>query len=168
MGVRPIAAVITLSLLVLPVYFWNLNDLGLFNTQESIRVSVAREMQRAGEWIVPLRRGEVYIAKPPMVYWCQIGLANLRGTAVGEFELRLNAALWGWLGVIATYFAARNMLGSRIGVTKPRLRIPAPGGSTPPSGVPLRSPSACCIHSPRGWVNSMSCWWPPSHLPSRG
>jgi len=115
LGVRPIAAVITLSLLVLPVYFWNLNDLGLFNTQESIRVSVAREMQRAGEWIVPLRRGEVYIAKPPMVYWCQIGLANLRGTAVGEFELRLNAALWGWLGVIATYFAARNMLGSRIG-----------------------------------------------------
>jgi 4-amino-4-deoxy-L-arabinose transferase-like glycosyltransferase len=109
--VRPIFAVILLSLLTLPLFFWNLTDLGLFNTQEAIRVNVAREMQRAGEWLVPVRRGEVYIAKPPMVYWCQIGLAKVRGVEVGEFELRLNAAIWGWLGVMATYFAARGMLG---------------------------------------------------------
>jgi 4-amino-4-deoxy-L-arabinose transferase-like glycosyltransferase len=109
--VRPIFTVILLSLLTLPLFFWNLTDLGLFNTQEAIRVNVAREMQRTGEWLVPVRRGEVYIAKPPMVYWCQIGLAKLRGVEVGEFELRLNAAIWGWLGVMATYFAARRMLG---------------------------------------------------------
>lgn len=131
---RPIAAVITLSLLVLPVYFWNLTDLGLFNTQEAIRVSVAREMQRAGEWIVPLRRGEVYIAKPPMIYWCQIGLANLRGAEVGEFELRLNAALWGWLGVISTYFAARTMLRAQ-----------------PESGVTPESPDRAGWFDPAFW-----------------
>lgn len=107
---RPIHAVILLSLLTLPVFFWNLTDLGLFNTQEAIRVNVAREMQRAGEWLVPIRRGEVYIAKPPMVYWSQMGLAKVRGVEVGESELRLNAAIWGWFGVIATYFAARSML----------------------------------------------------------
>ncbi|MFM9957426.1 MAG: ArnT family glycosyltransferase [Phycisphaerales bacterium] len=112
---RPLTAVILLSLITVPVFFWNLTDLGLFNTQESIRVNVAREMQRAGEWVVPLRRGEGYIAKPPMVYWSQMVLAGARGAVggdgeVGEFELRLSAALWGWAGVMATFFAARRLL----------------------------------------------------------
>lgn len=122
-------AIILLSLLTLPLYFWNLTDLGLFNTQESIRVNVAREMQRAGEWLVPVRRGEPYIAKPPMVYWSQIGLARLRGTEVGEFELRLNAALWGWLGVITTYFAARLLLRDGSG--------PTPSSPAPPASPAL-------------------------------
>lgn len=125
---RPIHAVILLSLLTLPVFFWNLTDLGLFNTQEAIRVNVAREMQRAGEWLVPIRRGEVYIAKPPMVYWSQIGLAKVRGVEVGEFELRLNAALWGWMGVIATYFAARSMLRGAAHAENTAGRPPPPAG----------------------------------------
>lgn len=126
---RPVRAVILLTLICLPVMFWNLTDLGLFNTQEAIRVNVAREMQRAGEWLVPVRRGEPYIAKPPMVYWSQIALAKLRGGEVGEFELRLNAALWGWFGVLATYFAARSMLRADppdCGVRGPRSEVGVP------------------------------------------
>lgn len=137
---RPIPAVILLTLLCLPLQFWNLTDLGLYNTQEAIRVNVAREMQHAGEWLLPIRNAEPYIAKPPMVYWCQIALARLRGATVSEFDLRLNAALWGWLGVLATYFTARTLLRPPPGDPSP-----APGGTAQPIDAPFWSATILAV-----------------------
>ncbi|MEL7473797.1 MAG: phospholipid carrier-dependent glycosyltransferase [Planctomycetota bacterium] len=95
------------------VYALGLTTHGLTNWQESQRVLVARDMQQAGEWIVPTVHGVPYLAKPPIIYWCQITLANTLGRDVGVFELRLTVALGGWLGVVLTYLAARSLLRPR-------------------------------------------------------
>src|SRR3954466_10337421 len=86
---------------------------GLANWQESQRALVAREMQSRGEWVVPTVEGRPYLAKPPMMYWCQMAIAGARGVPSGEFELRLTVAVAGWLGVLATYVVGLRMLSTR-------------------------------------------------------
>lgn len=98
---------------------------GLTNWQEAMRALVARTMGLGvdgapggpAEWIVPTINGEPYLAKPPMIYWCQLGLARIRAAVGGDgvptlFDLRLTVALAGTLGVLATYAVARRLFGA--------------------------------------------------------
>lgn len=99
-----------LSLLCLAVYALGPTASGLINTQETLRLTTAIEMQQRADWIVPTKRGEPYLAKPPMIYWAQLTLARLRGADVALLDLRLSVALAGWAGVLATYLFARRVL----------------------------------------------------------
>lgn len=112
--------VVTLLAMCAVVYFIGLASHGLSNWQEAMRALVARDMGAAGEWIVPRVNGEPYLAKPPMIYWCQMGIARVRGVfggggVPGVFELRMTVALAATLGVIATYLVTRRMLGATEG-----------------------------------------------------
>ncbi|MCA9281468.1 MAG: glycosyltransferase family 39 protein [Phycisphaerales bacterium] len=109
--------VIALCALCGVVYATGLTTQGLTNWQESTRALVAREMQRSGEYLAPTMRGEPYIAKPPMIYWMQIGLAAMLGDEVGEWHLRAVVALVGMAGVVATYLVSRRMF--RDGLSPP-------------------------------------------------
>lgn len=106
-----------LAAFCLLVFAWGLNAQGLSNWQESQRALVAREMFRNNEWVVPTANGEPYIAKPPLMYWCEMAIAHAR-SALGfvpfsdESEVRLTVALAGLAGVLATFFVTRRMLGS--------------------------------------------------------
>jgi 4-amino-4-deoxy-L-arabinose transferase-like glycosyltransferase len=102
---------IVLVALCAVVYALGLTAHGLTNWQEAQRALVAREMQAAGNWIVPLSAGKPYLSKPPLVYWCQLVIAKLVGGPITEFELRLTAAIAGLLGVVATYLVTRRLLG---------------------------------------------------------
>jgi 4-amino-4-deoxy-L-arabinose transferase-like glycosyltransferase len=99
-----------LSALCCALYIPGLTNQGLSNWQEAQRALVAREMQSRDEWLVPTVDGRPYLAKPPMIYWCQLAIARARATATGEFDLRLTVALAGWAGVLATYLVARRLL----------------------------------------------------------
>lgn len=101
-----------LALFAALIYFPGLTRQGLTNWQESVRLVVAREMHQNGEWLVPTRNGEPYLAKPPMIYWVQrvIGLARGNRAFTDEFELRATVALFGVLGVLATYLVGRRLL----------------------------------------------------------
>lgn len=101
---------LALTALCAVVYATGLTTHGVTNWQEAQRLVVAREMQARGEWIVPTINGRPYLAKPLMIYWAQMGIANLRGGTVGLFDLRLAVALAGWAGVIATYLVTRRLL----------------------------------------------------------
>src|SRR5436190_21855426 len=83
-------------------YLPGLTTVGLSNWQEAQRALVAREMQDRREWIVPTVDGRPYLAKPPLIYWCQLAIAGVRGERTGEFELRLTVAVAGWRGVVGT------------------------------------------------------------------
>ncbi|MBX3317182.1 MAG: phospholipid carrier-dependent glycosyltransferase [Phycisphaeraceae bacterium] len=112
--------IVTLVALCAVVFFVGLTTHGLSNWQESMRALVARDMGVMGEWVVPRVNGEPYLAKPPMVYWCQLAMARVRGVFGGDgvpgvFELRLTVALAAMLGVVATYVVARRMLGASPG-----------------------------------------------------
>ncbi len=109
--------IVTLVALCAVVLFVGLTTHGLSNWQESMRALVARDMGVTGEWVVPRVNGEPYLAKPPMIYWCQLAIARVRelfgGDGVpGVFELRLTVALAAMLGVIATYVVTGRMLGA--------------------------------------------------------
>lgn len=106
-------------------FFIGLTSHGLTNWQEAMRALVGRTMGLGAdgapggpsEWIVPAINGEAYLAKPPMIYWCQLALARARvpfgGDGVpGIFELRLTVALAGMLGVLATYCVTRRLFGA--------------------------------------------------------
>lgn len=100
---------LALALFSALIYFPGLTNHGLTNWQESVRLVVAREMHERDAWLVPTRNAEPYLAKPPMIYWVQRGFASLRGDAAftSEFELRATVALFGVLGVVATFLTAR-------------------------------------------------------------
>lgn len=107
---RTLLHVGALVLLCLAASFVGPDTHGLTNWQESQRLVVAREMQDRGAWLVPTFRGQAYLAKPPMIYWAQIALAEARGSRVDLLDLRLVVALAGLVGVVLTYAVARRML----------------------------------------------------------
>ena len=107
---RTLGELVALSLICALAYGFGLADHGVTNWQEGIRLLAAREMQDSGSWAVPTIHGEPYLAKPPMIYWVQLGLARLADAPVSLVHLRLTVALAGWAGVIATWWAARRLL----------------------------------------------------------
>lgn len=107
--------ILILTLLSAVVYFIAPASFGLTNWQEAKRALVAREMYDrletdSGAWLLPTDGGRPYLAKPPLIYWCQVALAKARGERPSELDLRLTVAIAGWLGVIATYWAGRRLL----------------------------------------------------------
>lgn len=108
-------APIALTLLCASLYCYGLTTYGLHNWQEGQRALVAREMFRGNQWITPTVHGELYIAKPPMMYWVSMLIGHAR-QALGatpfsdETEVRLTAAFAATIGVLATFFVARRML----------------------------------------------------------
>lgn len=99
-----------LTLLCALINTIGLTDFGVANWQESVRLVTAMDMQARGEWIVPTIHGAPYLAKPPLVYWCTLALAELSGQTVSLAHLRLVVAIFGWLGVLMTYQCARSVL----------------------------------------------------------
>lgn len=111
-----------LAALCAVVYATGLTVHGVANWQEAQRIVVAQEMQRRGDWLVPTINDKPYLAKPPVIYWCQLALARLTGTQVGLWQIRLTVALGGLTGVLATYLVARRLM--MLGSTDPPTRIP--------------------------------------------
>lgn len=120
-GRREILLDLTLLLLLAAaLYLPGLATHGVTNWQEAQRLMVARDMQSrwlAGEGIraliVPTINGEPYLAKPPLVYWAQIVLAQPLGVRVELWHLRLAVALGGVAGVLATYACSLSLLRNR-------------------------------------------------------
>ncbi len=99
-------------------YMPGLDRHGVTNWQEAKRLMVARDMQhlvhvavsptqRLGAWLVPTANGQPYLAKPPVVYWVQLALAEPFGQRVELWHLRLAVALGGIASVMAAYVLGR-------------------------------------------------------------
>lgn len=111
-GRRRLTLAIDLALIALlgsVCYFPGLTAQGLTNTQESLRALAALEMHQRGDWIVPTIHGRPYLDKPPLMYWVQLDLAMIPGVTPGEMTVRLTVALFGVLGLLATYLSGRGL-----------------------------------------------------------
>lgn len=117
---RVVADLALLLLLGAVLYLPGLDTHGVTNWQEAQRLMVARDMQsrwQAGEGLrallVPTINSEPYLAKPPLVYWAQLALAQPFGHRVELWHLRLAVALAGIAGIIATYACSWSLLRDR-------------------------------------------------------
>jgi 4-amino-4-deoxy-L-arabinose transferase-like glycosyltransferase len=73
------------------VFFWGLGSMDLLSLNEGRRALAIQEMVVSGNWLLPQLNGELYLTKPPLLYWLSSALAMLGG--VNEWTLRLPSAL---------------------------------------------------------------------------
>ncbi|MEM9066701.1 MAG: glycosyltransferase family 39 protein [Planctomycetota bacterium] len=101
-------------------FFFGLTDHGVTNWQEAVRLAAAQEMAAADDWLVPTIHGQAYLAKPPLIYWCQLAIAEIRGAPIPTlFDLRLTVALAGLVSVIGIYFLGRSLFADRPKPSRP-------------------------------------------------
>ena len=86
---RLFLATVVIGLLIL---FWGLGAISLTSLNEGRRALAIKEMFAGGNWLLPTLNGELYLTKPPFLYWISLIFSNLAG-AVNEWTLRLPSAL---------------------------------------------------------------------------
>ena len=79
------------ALIGIIVFVWGLGSVDLLTLNEGRRALAIQEMVASGNWLLPHLNGELYITKPPLLYWLSSSLALIWG--VNEWTLRLPSAL---------------------------------------------------------------------------
>ncbi len=93
------------------ILFLNLWNRSLENHGYLRYAEVAREMIRSGEWVVPHLNGEVYIDKPPLLFWLIAIPASLYGS-VTALIARWPSAFAGWVGIIILFLWGKRIYGT--------------------------------------------------------
>ena len=83
-------------------FFWGLGSIPLLSFNEARRAIPASNMFATGDWLLPTLNGELYLTKPPLLYWLGALSAHLFGSA-NEWAVRLPSALAATAIAIATY-----------------------------------------------------------------
>ncbi|HYV37025.1 MAG TPA: phospholipid carrier-dependent glycosyltransferase, partial [Gemmataceae bacterium] len=83
----------------------------LFEPDEGRYAEIPREMLLHGEWITPLLQGELYLDKPPLLYWLVMLSYSIFG--VHDWAARLIPALAVHAAVLLVYLIGRRGLGER-------------------------------------------------------
>ena len=85
----------------------------MWETDEVIYTSIAREMLETGDWITLHYKGQAWFTHPPLYMW----LTALTGMVFGfsNFIARLWCAIFGVVGVIAIYYLGRLFYNERVG-----------------------------------------------------
>lgn len=86
------ALLIATTLLGMAVFFWGLGSIPLLSFNEARRAIPAANMITDGDWLLPKLNGELYITKPPLLYWLSAAISYVTGT-VNEWTARLPSAL---------------------------------------------------------------------------
>lgn len=86
------ALLIATVLLGIAVFFWGLGNIPLLSFNEARRAIPAANMIADGDWLLPKLNGELYITKPPLLYWVSAAISQLSGV-VNEWTARIPSAL---------------------------------------------------------------------------
>lgn len=113
-GVTPRRAVrIGVAILVLAAGLLSFSrlDCPLQEPEETLYAEVPRQMLAEGRLLVPVRHGQAYYDKPPLLYWLVMGTYQLCG--IHDWAARLVPSGAAFLCVLAAYGWARRMAGPR-------------------------------------------------------
>ncbi|MBI2433106.1 MAG: glycosyltransferase family 39 protein [Candidatus Hydrogenedentes bacterium] len=102
-----------LCLLLLAAFFAAFFELGrqdVWSANEGQRAAPPAEMLRSGHFLVPTLNGEIYLAKPPLLYWTIAGVYALTGS-VSEWAARIPTAMCSVLLVLCVYLLFRKRAG---------------------------------------------------------
>jgi 4-amino-4-deoxy-L-arabinose transferase-like glycosyltransferase len=97
-------------LLILTAFIY-LPFLGLpaWDGNEPLRVIIARDMLKTGDWIIPMLHGKPYFTKPPMMNWLIAGSGSLLGV-VNEWTSRIPSVCIVFATAMSIYFLTRKWL----------------------------------------------------------
>ncbi len=86
-------ALLTATILLgIAVFFWGLGNIPFLSFNEARRAIPAANMITEGNWLLPKLNGELYITKPPLLYWLSATISLLFGV-VNEWTARIPSAL---------------------------------------------------------------------------
>jgi len=116
------------ALLAVALALWvvGTDRLDFHRSMESSRALVAQQMIRTGDYVVPKRGDEIYLAKPPLFYWAVVGLSRLGGGRVTETTVRLASSLSVVGMLLLTWAATRRVLGARTALLAAAIAAAAP------------------------------------------
>jgi 4-amino-4-deoxy-L-arabinose transferase-like glycosyltransferase len=97
-------------LLGLLIAFWGLGGLQLMSLNEGRRALAIKEMFETGDWLIPRQNGELYITKPPLLYWFS-NVFSLFVGQVNEWTLRLPSAIAATSVSVMVYFYTKKHFG---------------------------------------------------------
>ncbi len=98
-----------LLLLIAVIIYIPFLGLSGWDGNEPVRVIVAREMIKTGNWAVPVLHGKPYFAKPPLMNWLIAASGNLFGI-INEWTSRIPSVFVMYMMSISIYFLTRNWL----------------------------------------------------------
>ncbi len=93
------------------ILFFNLWGRSLENHGYLRYAEVAREMIQSGDWVIPRLNGDIYIDKPPFLFWLIAIPSSVHGS-VTPFIARLPGALFAWMGVILLFLWGKRAYGT--------------------------------------------------------
>ena len=106
---------VLLSLFCGLLFIWGLGDIPFYTKGQPREATVVWEIYHHGDWILPLRNGQIIPSKPPLFHW----LGTLAALALGqlsEFSIRLPSAFLALLGVLLTYRVGAVLWGLEAGL----------------------------------------------------
>jgi 4-amino-4-deoxy-L-arabinose transferase-like glycosyltransferase len=87
-----------------------LGSMDLISLNEGRRALAIKEMFESGDWLIPRLNGELYLTKPPLLYWISASFAHMFG-GVTEWTLRLPSALAALAVLYMVYQYAKKYFG---------------------------------------------------------
>jgi 4-amino-4-deoxy-L-arabinose transferase-like glycosyltransferase len=110
----PKRGLLLLLLFSLFAWFAFLDYRKVVKPDEGRYAELAREMAVSGDWVTPRLNGIKYFEKPPLQYW--ITAAAYRAFGVHDWTARLWTAVAGFLTLLVTYWAGRELFGQAAGL----------------------------------------------------
>jgi len=95
------------------ILFFNLWTRSLENHDYLRYAEVAREMIRSGDWIVPRLNGEIYLHKPPLLFWL-IALPSSIYGYVTPLLARIPSFFSAWLGSLLVFQWGKRIYGNSL------------------------------------------------------
>jgi len=74
---------------------------------------IAREMIRSGEWVIPRYNGEIFLNKPPLLFWL-IALPSYLYGSVTPVIARFPSFFAAWAGAVVLFLWARRVYGTSL------------------------------------------------------
>jgi dolichol-phosphate mannosyltransferase len=86
-------------------------DCPLQEPEEALYAEIPRQMLAEGRWLVPVRHGQAYYDKPPLLYWLIMGIYQLYG--IHDWAARLLPSSAAFLCIVVTYAWGKCTIGAR-------------------------------------------------------
>jgi 4-amino-4-deoxy-L-arabinose transferase-like glycosyltransferase len=96
------------------VFFTTLGSAALWDDDEPIYATCAREMLQRDDWVVPRFNGEIFVDKPPLMFWTMI--AGYKVFGINELGARCGSAFLALLTALATYHLGRRLFTAEVGL----------------------------------------------------